>query len=280
MSRATTSDQAASQSVRPEGLPRTTELCSQQQYALNQVSASDIQLFHQCPRSFYLQRVLRLGQLVDRSPSKASNRGSLIHLLLEWGTTDQAETLFARHHVSAQQAQELLAVVETFQKSPFMQQLLADSQLVKEHAFYLKLSADGQTPRYLKGFIDALTWQNDTTLLIIDYKTGRGATTAANYQAQADCYALAGLAQGAQCVQVLMLRPEVTDAHGDPETFRFDYRSDQTQQLRQSLLATIEAMEDAHNASLVEVDPKNCSAFCTVPAQLCIRKEEIEAQTN
>ena len=259
--------------IRLEGPARTETLAHKQSYSINQVSASDIQAFHKCPRKFYLQRVLRLGELVDRDPKRASNRGSLIHLLLEWGTIDQATELFVRNQVDEQLGQELLDVVGTFQNSQFVQRVQSTgTELIKEHAFYLQLSEDGQTPRYLKGFIDALTWRDDTSMLIVDYKTGTSRVQRSDYQAQADCYALVGLARGAESVQVLVVRPEVTDADGEPEVFTFDYSASQKELLRQDLLASIEAMESAQSLSLSEVDEEYCAAFCIVPAQLCERK--------
>ncbi|MCL2403783.1 MAG: PD-(D/E)XK nuclease family protein [Coriobacteriia bacterium] len=268
-------DSANNRQIRPEGSARTLDLTSTQYYSLNQVSASDIQAFHKCPRKFYLQHILRLGELIDRDPKRASNRGSLIHLLLEWGSTEQAEALFARNQVDEQLAQELLSVVETFQNSQFMQRLQEGNKLVKEHAFYLQLSRNGETPRYLKGFIDALTWQDDGSLLVIDYKTGASRVQSADYQAQADCYALVGLAQGTESVQILMVRPEITDFAGEPEVFSFDYSADQKETLRKKLLTTIEAMEGAQSASLDMVDKEYCKAFCSVPEQLCERRDEL-----
>ena len=238
-------------------------------YTISQVSASDIQDFHTCPRKFYLYRILRLGQLVDRDPKAPTNRGSIIHLLLEWGSTDQAQQLFKRNQVSEEQASEMLEVVTRFQKSAFMRRLQESGELKKEQAFYLQLSKDGQAPRYLKGFIDALVWQDDGTLLIVDYKTGASEKEATDYQVQADCYALAGLFMSAESVQVLMVRPEVCDTHGEPQCFTFDYAASQQEMLREKLMIAIDAMEDAQNASLDGVDVKHCKRECSIYGTLC-----------
>ena len=264
----------ASPAVRSEGEPlRTTPLKGAQQREINQVSASDIQDFYKCPRRYYLYRILRLGELVDRSPTKATNRGSLIHLLLEWGTTQQANELFARNQLSDEQAQELLEVVESFQSSQFMQRLKQGKQLSKEQAFYVKLSEEGQVPRYLKGFIDFMGWQADGSLLIVDYKTGSSQAKQVDYQVQADCYALAGLQLGAKQapkqVEVAIVRPEVRDKAGEPESFHFHYNSSHQQDLRQSLIASIEAMEQAASTSIEAVDSEFCTTFCTLYGSLC-----------
>jgi len=260
--------------IRPKEPPRTIELSRIDAYAINQVSASDIQAFHDCPRKFYLQRILRLGELIDRDPTNASNRGSLIHLLLEWGSNEQASTLFARNQIPKKDADEICAIIESFQKSAFMQDLYSSEKLVKEYAFYLRLSEDGQAPRYLKGFIDAMATQADDSLLIVDYKTGTGRVNVAGFQTQADCYGLAGLVRGAPHVQVVMVRPEVTDDQGEPETFRFAYERTQVQEMRQKLLALIDAMEDAENASLDAVDASYCARFCNVPVGLCPKVDQ------
>jgi len=240
-----------------------------QKYTLSQVSASDIQEFYTCPRRFYLYRVLRLGRLSDRSPNAPSNRGSIIHLLLEWGSTDQAQQLFQRNQVSEEQAREMLEVVTRFQESAYMRRMQERGELKKEQAFYLRLLADGQAPRYLKGFIDALMWQEDGSLLVIDYKTGASEKSAADYQVQADCYALAGLAMGAESVQVQMVRPEVCDAQGEPQCFTFDYAACQQDMLRKDLLVAIDLMEDAQNASLDGVDVNRCKYECPIFGTLC-----------
>lgn len=256
--------------ARPEGPPRTTDLSTALPPIINQVSASDIHAFHQCPRKFYLHRILRLGELTDRDPGIATNKGSLIHLLLEWGTVDQAATLFARNQVPEDQAQEMLTVIEAFQSTQFIRRLQKNSnKLVKEQSFYLQLSNPGQTPRYLKGFIDLMAWQKDGSLLIVDYKTGASKKSHKDYQAQADCYALAGLAQGAEYVQVLMVRPEVSDANGEPEIFTFDYTGDRRETLRLEALSTIAAMEHAKTASLEAVKKAECAAHCSLYGSLC-----------
>ena len=256
--------------VRPEGPPRTTGFGVALPPTIHQVSASDIHAFHQCPRKFYLHRTLRLGELSDRDPKIATNKGSLIHLLLEWGSTKQADVLFARNRVPKDQAQEMLAIIETFQSTQFVRRLQEDSsKIVKEQSFYLQLSDPGQTPRYLKGFIDLMAWQKDGSLLIADYKTGASKKSHEDYQAQADCYALAGLGQGVECVQVLMVRPEVPNACGEPEIFAFDYTSDKRETLRLDLLSTIEAMENAKSASLESVSRTECAAHCSLYGTLC-----------
>jgi len=255
--------------IRPKGLPHTRTILSGAQRNIYQVSASDIQEFHKCPRRYYLYRILRLGELSDRDPKKAVNRGSLIHLLLEWGTVDQAASLFARNAVPPEMAGELIRVVQDFQRSAFMRRLKQSNWLEKERAFYLRLSCDGQTPRYLKGFIDIMGWQDDGTLLIVDYKTGASKVQQSDYQIQADCYALAGLSLGAAKVEVVMVRPEVCDSKGEPESFHYHYNFDQQGHLRQNVLDSIVAMENAQNASCAEVDLEYCKVHCPVYGSLC-----------
>ncbi|MCL2525854.1 MAG: PD-(D/E)XK nuclease family protein [Coriobacteriia bacterium] len=239
-------------------------------YSIHQISASDVSAFHTCPRKFYLDKVLRLGELHDVAPTRATNRGSLIHLLLEWGSVEQAPALFARNQVSEEQGREMIAVVESFQTSEVYQRLLSGQLFVREHAFYLQLSKAGEVPRYLKGYIDALSWESDTELLIVDYKTGTSKKTLADYQTQADCYGYAGLCMGAEQVQVLMVRPEVI-VDGQPEIFEFDYTTADREPLRTGLLTTIESMESADVADLSAVAEKTC-AYCVIVPNLCPKR--------
>ena len=255
--------------VRPEGPPRTRPLSGQVWHTLSQVSASDIQSFHACPRRFYLFNLLRLGELSDRDPTKATNKGSLIHLLLEWGNTDQAQNLFERNKVPDDLAEEIKKIVEDFQGSAFMKDIEASGSLEKEKAFYLRLSPEDAQPRYLKGYIDLLVWRDDGSLLIVDYKSGTSATSHEKYQTQADCYALAGLEMGAARIKVTMVRPEVCDDAGEPEAFDFEYCDTQRSKLRDSILESIAAMEKAETASIEHVKLADCKAFCPAYGSLC-----------
>jgi ATP-dependent exoDNAse (exonuclease V) beta subunit len=258
----------------PEGPPRLEEPPAPPPVRLNQVSASDIQAFHKCPRHFYLMRVLRLGELQDKNPAKASNRGSLIHLLLEWGSLDQADVLFARNQVPAELGEELKSVVQNFQNSELWKRLEGSVRLHKEHAFYLPLSKAGHTPHFLKGFIDIMGWQDEDTLLIVDYKTGASEVSSADYLVQARAYAFAGLALGAPKVEVIMVRPEVIEKNGQPEQFSFCFTSDQQEEMRASLLESVHEMEHAAEADLSTVDREFCDAFCTLRGVLCEGPDE------
>lgn len=255
--------------VRDEDLVSLVESKKSVHYSVNQVSASDIQEFSTCPRRYYLYRVLRLGELSDRDPKKAANRGSLIHLLLEWDSLDQADELFARNKVSPDMAEELRNLVEHFQGSSFMEKVRQSRQLEKERAFYLQLSQEGQSPRYLKGYIDLMAWQGDGRLMIVDYKTGRGKAQQKDYQVQADCYGLAGLFMGAAKVEVVMLRPEVRDSGGEAESFHYHYDAERGTGLRRELVMLMERMEDAHDAPYDFVRSEYCKAFCSLYGSLC-----------
>jgi len=266
---ATAAPDCVSAHVRAEGAPRTAPPPKAALPVIQQVSASDIQAFYQCPRKYYLFRLLRLGELADKDPAKAANKGSAIHLLLEWGSTAQAQALFECTSVPEDLGREIVQVVEDFQASRFMADVRAQGDPVKEKAFFVRLSAAGGVPRYLKGYLDLLVWRDDGSLLIVDYKSGASEVSHADYQIQADCYGLAGLEMGAEKVVVTMVRPEVCDGAGEPETFSFEYSGAQCCGLRASLLESIAAMENAQHAGLEQVKLADCKAYCSVYGSLC-----------
>jgi ATP-dependent exoDNAse (exonuclease V) beta subunit len=289
-----------------EGSPRVVPPTGEQPLSVHQVSASDIAAFHECPRQFHYYQSLRLGQLLDQSPSTALNRGSLLHQLLEY--TDlkaQApdpqlcEVLFARHALDTATAAASVNAACRFLGSFRAAELAACTALEKERQFYVRLVPESssrtvisrsisganrpgpraQTPRYLKGYIDVLAWRADGSALIVDYKSGGrldDEKTADDYRDQADCYALVALSLAAPRVEVVFVRPEVIDPDScDPQEFSFTYGREDQGRLTEKIRAVIVDMQQAATARLSAVKPRTCELFCQIPPQLCERKKQL-----
>ena len=185
--------------------------------SLIQISYSDLSAFHQCPRRYYYEKRLRMGTLPD-SRTTAVRRGTVMHTLLE-GARDrhldeqQAAALFAREGIEApRERAALLHAARRILESPDYAEVSAGSNVRRERQFYLPLhDSDVRQPvRFLKGYIDIQSTRADGSLLILDYKSGtRAGVSAADYEDQARCYALVGLAEGHPSVEVRFIRPEV-----------------------------------------------------------------------
>jgi len=289
---------------------------------LIQISYSDLSAFHQCPRRYYYEKRLRMGALPNVRPS-AVKRGTLMHTLLE-GARDgciderQARALFAREQLSDKSQQDaILQAAQRVLASEVYAQISAGCDLRRERQFYLPLRSTAPQPstgasapsrqgkkqrsrdaaiqaseptRYLKGFIDIQSTRDDGSLLILDYKSGtRADASATDYEDQARCYALVGLADGHDSVTVCFIRPEVdvpeepsvpsesasasaSPASGAPQVFtlgpytRKDYAS-----IEASLVAAIHAMEQTGPDSPCAGDIIAC-ANCPLPPSACPRR--------
>jgi ATP-dependent exoDNAse (exonuclease V) beta subunit len=305
---------------------------------VNQISYSDLGVFNTCPRQYYFRNILRMGTLESASPTSATNRGSVIHLLLEHARDRRIDparrdAIFGQNQVDPSQRAELEAAATTFLRSNLAAELEACPRIERERQFYLALedqtttetgepceirrthpdsteastnqsgefcalcrarpgtpdnpAGDGRTPphpsspRYLKGYIDACGWRADGSALIVDYKSGTADVSAPQkqeaYAAQAACYALVALTQGAPRVDVAFVRPEVAPApDGQPQTFTFPFTAADAPALRADLLAKMRAMEQARDLPSDPPPPSDtCLQFCQVPPQLCAIKAAI-----
>ena len=184
---------------------------------LMQISYSDLDAYHQCARRYYYEKRLRMGTLPELATT-AVKRGVLMHTLLEGardGVLDeaQASALFAREQVTDLREQEVLRrAVRLVLGSAAYTEVTAGAAVRRERQFFLALRdpASSGSVRFLKGYIDIQGTRPDGSLLILDYKSGtRAEAQASDYEDQARCYALVGLADGHPSVEVRFIRPEV-----------------------------------------------------------------------
>ena len=188
---------------------------------LIQISYSDLAAWHECPRRYFYEKRLRMGTLQDRTTT-AVKRGTLMHTLLE-GARDgciderQAAALFARERVADPREQEaILRAAHRVLSSAIYAEVSTGSDVRRERQFFLALHDEDGPARFLKGFIDIQSERVDGSLLIVDYKSGtRASVTERDYEDQARCYALVGLADGHPSVEVRFIRPEVDAGDGD-----------------------------------------------------------------
>ncbi len=100
-----------------------------------------------------------------------------------------------------------------------------------------------QAPVFLEGEIDAVSFAEDGSAFLVDYKTGGSvAESEAHLQEkhllQAQCYALALIEQGCPAVNAVFVRVEQDDPAkaGQPQTVRYRFTCEQMGQLKQAVL--------------------------------------------
>ena len=248
---------------------------------LIQISYSDLDAYHRCARRYYYEKRLRMGALPPLSTT-AVKRGTLMHMLLE-GARDgrinktQAAVLFAREQLSDPGEQEALCrATQRVLDSEVYAQICAGADLRRERQFYLALRDADRPTRFLKGYIDIQSTRKDGSLLILDYKSGtREDAKETDYEDQARCYALIGLADGHDAVEARFIRPEVFAQSGSaqddpaPQVFVLGpYTHDDYSAIESGLIASIHEMERTGPQSPLARDRFTCEG-CPVSHSAC-----------
>ncbi len=145
--------------------------------------------------------------------------------------------------LSPEQALRLQAALDRWFASDLCRQLSRVGAVQAEVPFMVALDA-ANAPVFLEGEIDAVSFAEDGSAFLVDYKTGGlPAETEARLQEkhllQAQCYALALIEQGSPSVQASFVRVEHDDPQnlGQPYVVRYRFTSDQANQLKQCILA-------------------------------------------
>ena len=178
-----------------------------------------------CAYRYYLERVLRLRE--DRAAARtqpgegtgleARSRGTLVHRLLE--TIDFADPLapssedvasVARElgvRVRREEREEIVELIGAALKAPVAVRVGTAASVNREYPFVFSLAADEPL---ITGVIDLLAHEDDSRLLVLDYKSDRvgpdvdlGALVERDYAVQRLLYALAALRHGGEGVEVV-----------------------------------------------------------------------------
>jgi hypothetical protein len=121
----------------------------------------------------------------------------------------------------------------------------------------------------LVGKLDLLA-RTGASVLVVDYKTGAealGPDSADGHRAQADCYALAALAGGAERVEVRFVGVE-TDDGGRPREMSFAYTARDAAILRDALSDRARTLETGPFEPLASYEPGVCDD-CPIARGLC-----------
>lgn len=202
------------------------------------VSYSAMRVYATCPLRYHAAHVARLGS-IDFGPRGEPRRfGDAVHAALRTagpgGQPLSAERLAAiarRWRLSPDEAARLRAAADSFAGSGVCRAAYAQGIPAREVPFAIALP--GCT---LTGRLDLVFVAGDTTV-VVDYKTGTDALADAakeEHRAQADCYALALLMQGAGSVEVTFVGIE-TRERDDLRRLTFAYGAADADRLRRSI---------------------------------------------
>lgn len=207
-----------------------------------QVSYSGLATYERCPYRFFLGSVVRLPAPPAAQGGDALIFGSAVHHVLERLRSpedDPGPLIEAAAHsagLARASVRRLAEAVEAYRRSPVAAKVAAADRVMREAPLAVPI---GDT--VLAGAIDAIAWSG-TEALVVDYKTGTAALTAADaeerYRLQGACYALAALAAGATVVRVVFMELE----RGRETSYR--YAATDRDLLRMAVSGILERMEN------------------------------------
>ncbi len=193
----------------------------------------------------------------EAAPVAATVRGEALHACAQFAALHTApgdpicalsqERLHSIAHAyglrSKADIDELARRMDAWTGSKEARRIASYAQLRCEEPFFISLAADGADVAggtgattnavpgahapYLRGFIDLLAYDEfgRGTAQVVDYKTGyldkTPAERADHFTIQAECYALALLAQGFERVELSFVFLDDVDAAGQPQTVEF-----------------------------------------------------------
>jgi ATP-dependent exoDNAse (exonuclease V) beta subunit len=246
------------------------------------LSYTAIAEYERCGYRYHLQRLAGLADVAapGGGGEGAAARGVLVHTLLERfdfaaprePTAAELRDAAAIAGVAPEDAQEAVALVSAFARSPLCGRLAAARAVSREEPFAFLLAGEV----LLRGFLDAAAIERDGTLLVVDYKSDRvgegedlRAQLERDYSMQRLVYALAGLHSGAVAVEVahcFLRRPELLLAER--------YEASELPRLEQELAHRLQPLR----AGRFEVSPdpqRDRCGTCPGRTRLCSHDEAL-----
>lgn len=255
-----------SRSVEPEPLPAPSRL-----------SYSHFALYKQCRMRFLATSRLGLRERVVAGAGGTDPRlfGSAVHAALEAaaGSVPQPDLLASvarRFSLSTDEAEQLSGACTAYAGSPWAQRV-ADALVTRREMPFAFRVGEAERSFVLFGNIDVYAEEADGAVLIVDYKTGRSSTAEElkeRYELQARCYALAALRNGASSVELAFVRPQVIEADGMPQSFRYPFEAGDVDEIAQELLAYWDEMHAGAYQPLESWDDYTCPS-CPIAEGVC-----------
>lgn len=238
------------------------------------LSYSGVSLFERCEMRFHAEKVLGLGVSVE-SAGPAVRRGSALHVVLqlagEDGTIDESRLAAVSKHyrLEADDTRRVRQAFDAYRASAVAQEVRSAHVVRREAPFALWIGTPGDG-FVLDGTIDVYARTGKHTL-IVDYKSGETNRTSEEltdrYALQASCYALAAVRDGADDVEVVLVRPEVLKG-GEPQSVRFGFTAVEVEEFSRELSLTHRRMGVSRRAHREQWDERACEN-CPVLAQMC-----------
>ncbi|MCL2818205.1 MAG: PD-(D/E)XK nuclease family protein, partial [Actinomycetia bacterium] len=252
-------------------------------HQLVQISASQIQVFHQCPWRYWWTYGNRLS--IDRdtvwkldaddevvTQTSVAHKGTVLHKLFEVvgerspGTAEgvdrsQIRSIMTAYGVAVDEQEEIEDTLQTYLDSDLYREIATYPTIHHEYQFYTAVEA-----YYLFGYMDVFAIDEEGHALIVDYKISTSdVDKSLVYARQARLYAFVALAQGASAVRVVF-------AQVNADTVIIDeggsFTQDDIETLRGEILDDIEDMQKIQTEQPIQPVGGLCRA-CAVPHSLC-----------
>lgn len=241
--------------------------------APERMSYTQLSEFEQCPRRFWIRRVLGVravesGHAGETDPLRF---GTALHAALSLVTTEgepppneRMEAIGRYFEFPADRAERLDRAVRRYCASDVAQRAEAGEIVRRESPFAMRI----QDRFLLTGSIDLYSRTGDSAF-VVDYKSGAESDLldlAQRYRLQAECYALAVLRDGCKSVVVEFVRPEADDTTtGAMQQVGFSFDAEDAAQIEADLLRRYDAIQ----GSAFEPLPSSHCVHCDVPGALC-----------
>jgi hypothetical protein len=183
------------------------------------LSYSAIGRYRECPRRYWAERVVGIGDVTEDAPGDPRAFGSAVHAVLqvsgpgvELPARERIDAIARFHGLDEAGADRLASAAADYAASDIAARVRRAENARLEWPFAVEVSA-GHGSFVLAGAMDAYV-KDGPQALVVDYKTGRsgsGDELRERYRLQAQCYAYVAMRDGASSVDVVFVRPEVSD---------------------------------------------------------------------
>lgn len=262
--------------VRPSPEPDILRIAAHEQASppdtgtatIERISYSGLSLHRKCPYRFYVTNVMRMGGRTAEATGNdaAVALGTAVHALFKVSggasaslTPERIDEICDAAGLQSDMRGQAIDLVRSFERSDTGLRIASCSRVLRERPFAVML---GET--VLDGFIDVIGWEGENAL-VVDYKTGDPSREhdAEEYRTQAECYAIAALALGAERVEVRFV-----ELRSGGREIHFDFTRDDSNELLSRYTAEIDDIVAGTYRPLGTYSPYACPE-CPALGNLC-----------
>lgn len=239
------------------------------------VSYSHLEALRRCRSRFYYEHVLGVRAVDAPSPGRSDPRrfGSAVHAVLQLSgpglpDPERMRAVCTQFELGEAEYERVVDAASSFLGSDTARNAWRGDVVRREAPFSIALS-DGRFS--LVGVIDLYS-RTGGRALIVDYKTGTSGDPGEleeRYRLQAECYALAAMADGASAVQVIFSRPEVTAVETGPQEIRYEFEEVDRGRIEAGIVALYDLIATQDYGHLEKHDPTTCHGCPAGLSGLC-----------